>query len=163
MRKGMKKWPAVFAAALTLSLAAMLLFVAFGPDFVEPAAFPSQEGLSKENPIWEKNLDDLSKYLISEGVLHGDDYDLLSEGIATDARLYENVELYWWDVAGLEEGTAEYKAYESAVAEGCIDLWDSGNLMNVTVHGPFAIGWCADYAGDMERLFEVFGAYCKEE
>ncbi len=159
----MKKWPVVFAFVLALSFGGMLLLVALSPDFVEPVSLLSQEGVPEDSPIWEKKLDDLADYLISEGVLSTGDYGLLSAGVATDARLYEDVELYWWDVKNLEEGTAEYKAYEEAVSEGVIDLWSSGNLMNVTVHGPFAIGYHANYQGDFDRLLELFYAYCAEE
>lgn len=159
----MKKWPVVFVFVLVLSFGGMLLLVALSPDFVEPVSLLSQEGITEDNPIWEKTLDDLSKYLISEGVISSEDYGLLSAGVATDARLYDNVEFYWWDVKNLEKGTAEYKAYEEAVTDGVIDLWDSGNMMNVTVHGPFGVVYHTNYAGDVDRLLEVFYAYCAEE
>lgn len=83
----MKKWPVVFVFVLVLSFGGMLLLVALSPDFVEPVSFLSQEGITEDNPIWEKTLDDLSKYLISEGVISSEDYGLLSAGAATDARL----------------------------------------------------------------------------
>lgn len=156
----MKRATIAFVTGLLVSFALMITYVALSPDFQPPIQL-QQETLKPDHPIWEMGMDDLAAYLYEEGVITTLDYDLLSEGIADDARVYGDLEIYWWDVDALKEGSEEFRSYQEACKDGTIDLWGSGNLMQVQVHGPFAI--CTiSYTGDAQRLSEVFSQFCMD-
>lgn len=160
----MKKITISFILLLVLATAGALVFVGLSPDFEEPVGLNEQEGLAADNPIWDKSLDDLAAYLAEQGVLTSTDYAPLSDGIATVARGYSGLELYWWDLPSLEEGSDEYNAYLGARDDGTIDLWGSGAMMPVTaVRGPFALNITAAYTGDAAKAEKVFRSFCAEE
>lgn len=160
----MKKITISFILLLVLATAGALVFVGLSPDFVEPNTLNEQEGLAADNPVWDKTLDDLAAYLVDQGVLSSDEYAPLSEGIATTARSYSGLELYWWDLESLQEGTNEYNAYIGARDDGAIDLWGSGAMMPVTaVRGPFALNITSAYTGDAAKAEEAFRSFCAED
>lgn len=159
----MKKITIAFLLLLAAATAGALVFVGLSPDFVEPVTLSEQAGLSADSPVWDKSLDDLAAYLVDQGVLPSQDYAPLSDGIATAARGYSGLELYWWDLEALQEGSDEYNAYVGARDDGAIDLWGSGALMPVTaVRGPFALNITSAYTGDAARAEEAFRNFCTE-
>lgn len=100
---------------------------------------------------------------MDQGVLTSDEYAPLSDGIATTARGYSGLELYWWDLESLQEGSDEYNSYVGARDEGAIDLWGTGSMMTVTaVRGPFALNITSAYTGDAARAEEAFRNFCAE-
>ncbi len=124
----MKKVTIVFLLLVVFATAGALVFVGLSPDFVEPVQLNDQEGLAPDNPVWDKTIDELAAYLQQQGVLSSEDYAPLSEGIATTARSYDGLELYWWDLNALQEGCNEYNSYIGARDNGAIDLWGSCSL-----------------------------------
>lgn len=156
----MKKFTIIFSVCLVLGLTLMLGVVMAVPDFVPPDD-KERDQLQPENPIWDKTLDDLIEYLDGEGVFGSDECYLLIEGIASDARIYDDVELYWWDLDHLTEDDVEWANYRSAVENGYADIKGIGELQ-LDVHGPFAIGYHAYYTGDPDALMDAFYAYCVE-
>lgn len=159
----MKKFTVGFLLFLVVATAGALVFVGLSPDFTEPTLLAGQEGVSPDSPIWSKTMDDLAAYLLEEGALTSDEYTEISEGIASVARSYNGIELYWWDLDNLTEESGEYIAYVSACEEGVIDIWGSGMLMNVTaVRGPFALNISAGYVGDAGKVETAFNAYCAD-
>ena len=159
----MKKFTVGFLLFLVVATAGALAFVALSPDFVEPSRLAGQEGIAPDSPIWGKSMDDLAAYLLEAGVLPSDEYTELSDGIASVARSYGGIELYWWDLDNLGEESGEYIAYVSACEEGVIDIWGSGILMNVTaVRGPFALNISSKYVGDAGNVEAAFNAYCAD-
>ncbi len=160
----MKKITISFILLLVLATAGALVFVGLSPDFVEPAGLNEQEGLAPDNPVWDKSLDELAAYLVDQGVLPNEDYAPLSDGIATTARGYSGLELYWWDLEALQEGSNEYNAYLGARDDGAIDLWGSGAMMPVTaVRGPFALNITSAYTGDAGKAEKAFRSFCAED
>lgn len=160
----MKKITITFILLLALATAGALVFVGLSPDFVEPVKLNDQAGLAPDNPVWDQSLDDLAAWLVEQGVLESDDYAPLSEGIATAARSYSGLELYWWDLESLQEGSNEYNAYLGARDDGAIDLWGSGAMMPVTtVRGPFALNITSAYTGDAAKAEEAFRSFCAED
>lgn len=159
----MKKITISFLLLLVLATAGALIYVGVSPDFVEPVKLNDQAGLAPDNPVWDKSLDELATYLVDQGVLSSEDYAPLSEGIATTARSYSGLELYWWDLEALQEGSNEYNSYIGARDNGSIDLWGSGSLMPVTaVRGPFALNITAAYTGDAAKAEKAFRSFCAE-
>lgn len=159
----MKKFTVAFLILLVLATAGGLVFVGLSPDFVEPVTLNDQAGVSPDNPVWDKTMDDLAAYLVDQGVITSQEYAPLSDGIATTARSYSGLELYWWDLEALEEGSDEYNSYIGARDNGAIDLWGSGAMMTVTaVRGPFALNITTDYTGDPAKAEKAFRSFCAE-
>lgn len=158
----MKKFTVIFGVFLVLLFSSMLTYIAISPDFVAPVKIKNQSDLSEDNPIWNKSIDDLAAYLVEEGVLETADYDLLVDGIATEARLYSGVELYWWDLEHLEPEDELYEKYQCGLENGYVQ-WTSEYRIDVEVHGPFAVGYYGEYQGDADKLLEVFSSYCTKD
>lgn len=157
----MKKFSVLFFALLCVLFVGMVSYVALSEDFTEPVSQKmSQEeyGINENSPVWNMTMDDLAKYLYDNGILDSLNYQSLSEGVATVARKYGDLELYWWDVKNLDKNSAEYKAYTEMQKDGAINLWDSGNMMRITQQGPFGI-WTEKYSGDLDKLMKVFHAF----
>lgn len=159
----MKKITLSFILLLVLATAGALVFVGLSPDFVEPVTLNDQAGLAPDSPVWDKSLDELAAYLVEQGVLPSEEYNPLSDGIATAARNYSGLELYWWDLEALQEGSNEYNSYIGARDDGAIDLWGSGSLMPVTaVRGPFALNITSAYTGDAAKAETAFRNFCAD-
>lgn len=99
--------PIILACVLVISVASLLGYLFVAPDFVAP----DESGAVNDcnTPVWDAGYDDLIVYLQKKGFI-GKKYDLISEGVATEARTYNNVEIYWWDVDNLAKDSDEYKA-----------------------------------------------------
>lgn len=153
----MKKITIVFFSIFLGILVGFLVFVSLSKDFEEPKYGITQDeyGINPNSPIWNTSIDDLAQYLLDKGMISSLDYSQLSDGIATIARKYDGIEIYWWDVKNLKEGTPEYKSFTEMAKSGIIDLWSSGNMMGVVQQGPFAINPMT-YAGKVDELMEVY-------
>lgn len=155
----MKKYTIGFSAFLLLAFLSMVIYTALCPDFVPPATIRQQADISEDNPIWEKSLDDLASYLSEEQALPNTDYELLVDGISTDARLYSGVELYWWDLEHLTPEDKLFQNYQSGLENGYVQ-WTEQYQITVEIHGPFAVGYYGEYTGDADKMLELFHAYC---
>lgn len=150
----------VFSSILCLILGGLLSFLALGPDFVAPN---EKQESSVNGAVWEKSYDDLVAYLDELGYIDGNSYDLISEGVATEARVYGEVEIYWWDVDNLVEGSDVHTSWVSMQEEGYILLY--GQFIFVPqMNGPFGINVHDEfYAGDADGLRDAFAAFPGEE
>ncbi len=157
----MRKFTIAFSVFLLALFSGMLIFTALTPDFVPPSNIRAQGNLAADNPIWDKTLDDLAEYFVEEGVIENTEYDLLVDGIASDARLYSEIELYWWDLDNLSEDDELFLKYQDGLEERQIE-WMANQVLNVEVHGPFAVGYYAYYEGDADKMLEAFRNYCME-
>jgi len=158
----MKKITIIFSIFLILIFASAVSFVGFSKDFTKPTNKQKTNVVKtddKNSPVWNMTYDDLVKYFADNGLINADKYTSISDGIATTARKYNGIEIYWWDVKKLAKGRDEYKAFYSLKNNGYIDLWGSGNIMSAERNGPFAIV-VKEYKGDstkVTKLFEKFG------
>lgn len=120
-------------------------------------------GVSEDSLIWSKTPEDFARYLLEQGVIDSvDDYQLLSDGIATDAKYYNaGFEIYWWDRDNLNPDSDEYKNFLTGTEEGYMTIYGS-HIMSVEMNGPFGLGYFADYTGNVEELFEIFHNYCRD-
>ena len=110
-------------------------------------------------PVWSMDMADMMDYLEEKGFWNRDEMLPLSGGVATEAYVCNNVELYWWDVDNLEEGSNEEAAYQEVLAGEPINLDQQGqHYMAVTKNGPFAI-FAAYYTGDVTELLDAFSAF----
>lgn len=157
----MRKITITFMLLLILATVGALVFVGLSPDFVEPIKRNDQTELTVDNPVWGKSIDELAEYLVAQGVLPSAEYAPLSGGIATVARSYSGLEVYWWDLETMKEGSDEYNAYIGARDNGAIDLWGSGSLMTITaLRGPFALNITTAYTGDPVKAEAAFRSFC---
>ena len=113
-------------------------------------------------PVWTMTMDDMMDYLEEKSLWNRDEMLPLAGGVATEGYVYNNIELYWWDVDNLEEGSDYEAAYQDALAGEPIDLYQQGRtFMPVTKNGPFAI-FTSYYTGDVDALLAAFEAFGRE-
>lgn len=152
----------ILAAVLIVAVAGLLTATALMPEFIPPEG--NSNSVDRDAPIWNASYDDLIAYLQEKGFI-GTKSDLLTEGVATEAKLYDNVEIYWWDVENLSEGSPEYDAWKSMQDEGYILLFGQYTFVPI-MNGPFAISIHDTYKGDSKALraaFEEFAGVDKNE
>lgn len=151
--------PIILVAVLVISMTGILAYLFVAPDFVPPSELSSEN--NRNSPVWNVSFDDFIVYLQEKGLI-GEKYDLISEGIATEARLYNNIEIYWWDVDSLIEGSDEYKTWNSMQEEGYILLY--GQYVFVPeMNGPFGIYIQDTYTGDSDALRAAFQAFPEDD
>lgn len=145
MRKWNKAsvWAVAFSLVMVFSLGGLMGYIAVTPDFVEPTE-PVVEA-DPQDPVWEASFDDLIAYLEERGFVESENYDLISEGVATTARWYNGIELYWWDVENLVEGTDVHTNWTSMQTDGYMLLYgaylrstDERTLCHVCFGGRFS-------------------------
>ena len=155
----MKKLTILFSILLVLAFIGTMIYVAAAPDFAPPADLAG-EGEDPDAPVWKMTVDDLVNYLADKGLIDPSTKQTLTEGVATLAFEYSNVEIYWWDLENISKDSDEYAAYEGMRDNGMVDLWGMGQyFMPLTKNGPFGI-YTASYEGDVKALlaaYEEFG------
>lgn len=152
----------ILAAVLIIAIAGLLTATALMPEFIPPEA--DSNLVDRSAPVWNASYDDLIAYLQEKGFI-GTKSDLLTEGIATEARLYDNVEIYWWDLENLQEDSPEYEAWQSMQNDGYILLFGQYTFVPI-MNGPFGIYIQDIYKGDSKALraaFEEFAGVDKNE
>lgn len=158
----MKKFTVISMAFIVAVFAGLLGYVAMSEDFVGPKALAA-EGEDPNAPVWGMTMDDMMDYLEEKGFWDRSSMNPLSDGVGTEAYVCNNVELYWWDVENLTEGSNEEAAYQDILAGEPIDLYQQGtHYMSVTKNGPFAV-FCSYYTGDVDELLDVFSAFGRDD
>ena len=116
-------------------------------------------GVSADSPVWNMSMDEMMDYLEEKGIWNREDMLPLSGGHATEAYVCNGVELYWWDLDNLVEGSLEEASYQGMSEEGSINLYQQGkNFMPITQNGPFGI-FTGAYGGDVNELLDIFKAF----
>jgi hypothetical protein len=78
--------------------------------------------------------------------------------IGTISRIYNGIDVMWWDVEHLEEDTKPYKYWYEFQEEGY--TLDFGNTVYMpTFNGPFAIKATTAFPGNASKLYEDFAAF----
>lgn len=152
-----KQWAGVISLAVVLvaCVAGLLIYTATASDFVAPAGESS--AINRDDPVWSATYDDLIAYLQAGGFI-GKNSDPISEGIATEARVYDHVEIYWWDVENLTDGMPETQCWQEIQEQGYIMLY--GQFVFVLdMNGPFGMSISEEYAGDVDGLRSAFQAF----
>ncbi len=152
----------ILAAVLIVAVAGLLTATALMPEFIPPEG--DSNSVDRDAPVWNASYDDLIAYLQEKGFI-GTKSDLLTEGIATEAKQYDEVEIYWWDVDNLPKDSPEYEAWSSMQEEGYILLFGQYTFVPI-MNGPFAISIHDTYKGDSKALraaFEEFAGVDKNE
>lgn len=126
-------------------------FLAFGR--------PESSDDDRSDPVWTMSLADLEAYMDEKGFIDSDKVLHLSldGNHFTDGIVESGLELYWWDLDNLEEGSPEMIAYESAKNEGFIE-YNPGVIGAVTINGPFGI-LSTYYQGDIPAVMDAFASF----
>lgn len=85
-----------------------------------------------------------------------------TSGFCSISKGYSGAELYYWDLDNLEEGSAEYQAFQTLQEEGSLNLYNSGVYITPILNGPFALN-LNFYEGDADALEKAFRKLGKEE
>ena len=154
----MKRFTIIFSILLALGFGAVLAYVAASPEFVPPSQLIG-EGEDPDAPIWDMTMDEVLAEIAAQGLIDDPStaISLASDGLCTDARKISGAEFYWWDLDNLQEGSQEETAYKSLKAEGFINLYGNGHIMNPVSNGPFAL-LLDYYEGNTSTLEEAFRA-----
>ena len=145
----------VLCAALLMAVfIASVIYVALCPDFVPPQEAETEES-QEDRGVWDKTYEELVAYLEERGFVDSENYALLTDGVASIARVYnDDIELYWWDLENLSEDSEEYQNYQSMQEEGYILLYGQFVFMPV-MNGPFGMYIHPEYS-DPDSLQEAF-------
>lgn len=130
----------------------------FYEDF---AAFPanySKRHTSEAKSVWDYTMDDLIDYLDGLGLIDKDNVSQMSD-VGTVNKLCDGVDLIWWDVENLVEGTQPYEYWNQMQNDGYIWLYEVSVYVPV-MNGPFGIHASA-YDGDTVALYEAFNNFPK--
>ena len=116
-----------------------------------------------EKALWAANMDDLLAYLEEKGYIKAENKLLLTT-IGTENWLIDGIELIWWDVENLQEGTEPYD-YWNEYQQNTFILF-GGAIYAPTPYGPFGVYTRADFAGDTKQLeadMKAFGQWLYEK
>ena len=154
----MKRFTILFSILLALGFAGVLAYVASSPEFVPPTALIG-EGEDADAPIWNMTIGELIAEIAAQGLIDDPStaISMSSDGLCTEARQVSGAEFYWWDLDNLKEGSMEESSYKSLKAEGFIDFYGAGSIMNPVPNGPFAL-LLDFYEGDSKALEQAFRA-----
>ena len=145
------------------------IYLLTGPDFLSPKEYqelygteptqPSQGSIDYDALLAEATMQDMLDYLTDKGYINQENMIPMSV-IGTDNWICDGLDLIWWDVANLVEGTEPYDYWTQHQENGFI-LY-AGTIYAPTLYGPFGINVNSDFAGDPNRLdadMKVFGQW----
>lgn len=163
----------IITVAFCILLVALTIFAFIylltGPDFMSPKDYQAQFGTeppqASQGPIdydallYDAVMQDMLDYLTEKG--HIDQTNKIPMSIVgTDNWICDGLDLMWWDVANLVEGTEPYDFWNQMQTNGFMIY---GELIYAPVlYGPFGIHVLADFAGDPNQLdadMKVFGQW----
>ena len=159
----MKRFTIIFSILLALGFGTVLAYVAASPEFVPPSQLIG-EGEDPDAPIWDMTMDEVLAELEGQGLIETTNLTTLAaDGLCTVAvKVPNGAEFYWWDLDNLKEDSQEETAYKSLKAEGFINLYGNGHIMNPVHNGPFAL-LLDFYEGDSRALEQAFRAVGQAE
>lgn len=116
-----------------------------------------------EKALWAGTYEDLEAYLAEKGYIQPDSRQLLST-VGTENWLINDLELIWWDVENLEEGTEPYDYWQEYTENGFVIF--GGMIYAPTQYGPYVIYVRPEFAGNPDQLtadMQAFGQYLYEK
>ncbi|MBO4418762.1 MAG: hypothetical protein J5789_02935 [Oscillospiraceae bacterium] len=163
----MKKFTIVFASLLTVLFVAMLCFVGFSKDFVDPVKEDKSSVAvpAEDNPIWQKTPEDLAQYLFEKGYAKNAEVEeYVNCNVCTRwVNVGGVMDVLWWDLSGIDEASNIYKCYQTVLKEQVVDGGSAFQLPVFSVHGPFAVSDFSGYSGDPDELIAVFEAWYADQ
>ena len=153
-----------FCALLVSMTIAAFIYLSVGPDFTKPTVQkptqPTGNGnVDYEKLLWESDMEDLLNYLEKKGHITQADKIPMST-IGTDNWICNGIDLIWWDVDNLVEGTEEYEYWQQFQTDGFIIF--GGTVYAPTLNGPFGIYATGNFPGDADQLYADFANFVYE-
>lgn len=160
-----------FCTLLVLMTIAAFVYLLVGPDFLTPDEYqqlygttapqpsgPSNPAIDYEALLYEADMQDLLDYLQELGYIDQENKIPMSP-IGTDNWVCDGLDLIWWDVDNLTEGTEPYDYWQEYQENGFIIF--GGQIYAPVANGPFAIHVLAGFAGDVNQLMEDFANFAQ--
>jgi hypothetical protein len=128
------------------------------PVYTVLESFPSTySGNHNNKTVWDYTFEEFEDYMIQLGYFTKGDYKEMST-IGTISRIYNGIDVMWWDVDNLVENTKPYKYWYEFQKEGY--TLDFGNTYyGPTFNGPFAINATTAFTGNTTKLYEDFANF----
>lgn len=156
---GSKLFTVIFSGLLVPLMVFAFVFVALSPDFVSPNQ--NIQAGDEKDLIWYCNMDDLFDYFEEKGIMKKSERQLMSP-IATENWICNNVDMMWWDVGNLAEGSREYGYWEDYKANEFMYFLFDEFIYSPRANGPFAVWASPSYPGNTDEFYEVFMAFPEE-
>lgn len=141
----------------------------FGASYVAPEkgseekylcmnGFPTEySGMHGGITAWDCTMDDLIAYFIDCGFFKEEDINDMSE-VGTINKIANNIDMIWWDVENLEEGTDAYDYWNQMANDGYIFLYGQAIYVPV-MNGPFGISVNSSSSVRAEDVYEAFAKF----
>lgn len=152
---GSKIFTAVFSVFLVVLLVFALIYVALAEDFTAPEG--GSGDVEIDDDVWNYDMDDLLAYFDELGLMDSSTKQLMST-VGTENWICNGVDLIWWDVENLVEGTEEYEYWYELQENDNIYVMFANTVYTLNVNGPFAYH-DTSYPGDSDELYEAFYAF----
>lgn len=170
---GSKIITVAFCAVLVIMTVVAFVYLLTGPDFMSPKQYQELYGTQATEPskgpidydalLFEATMQDMLDYLTEKGYINQENKIPMSI-VGTDNWICDGLDLMWWDVDNLIEGTEPYGYWNEMQANGFIIF--GGNIYAPTLYGPFGIKVLSDFAGDPNQLdadMKAFGRWLYEK
>lgn len=121
--------------------------------------FPMEySGNHGNRTAWDCTFDEFADYMIQLGYFHEDREDrtkwITMSIIGTENWIVNGIDVIWWDVDHLVEGTEPYDYWTQMQENGYMIF--GGQIYMPTLNGPFGIFPTAKFPGNTEQLLKDF-------
>ncbi len=104
--------------------------------------------------VWDCTFEQFIDYMVQLGHFNREDA-LLMTTIGTENWIYDSVDVMWWDVDNLAEGTDAANYWKEFQENGGYIMF-GGSVYAPVFNGPFAIKANAGFSGNTDKLYEDF-------
>ena len=152
---GSKIFTVAFIILLVVLLIMAFIYVAAVDDFEKP----EEVAVEIDDDVWNYTMDDLLDYFDELGIINKEN-KLLMSTVGTENWICDGVEMIWWDVDNLVEGTEAYDYwYELQENDNLYIMYSGSYVYMLTVNGPFAIFLNDDFDGEAQTVYDAFYAF----
>ena len=166
-----------FSALMVALTVAAFVYLLTGPDFVTPQEYqqmnsqPTTSAPAGEidysalynEALYQGTMQDMLDYLQEMGYINQENKKPMTT-IGTDNWICDGLDLMWWDVENLAEGTEPHDYWTQAQENGFMIF--AGAIYVPTIVGPYGYNVLANFAGDVNQLhadMQNFGKWLYEK
>lgn len=144
----------------------LLVYGQFGLSGIDPQtandvtpvleSFPMEfSGNHGNKTVWDYSFEEFVAYMTEKGIFLEE--PVLMMTIGTENWIYNGIDVIWWDVENLVDGTEESDNWLAFQEDGYIMIGDY--VYFPQFNGPFAICATASCALNPDLVYEVFAAF----
>lgn len=145
----------------------MVVYGQFGVSNVDPQntdsicktleAFPMEfSGNHGNKTVWDCTFEEFKAYMIEKGIFLENNWTLMMT-IGTESWINNGIDIMWWDVPGLVDGTEESDYWNSMQEDGYMMIGDYVYLPQL--NGPFGIHVNGNCPLDADYVYDTFAAF----